>query len=134
MAQMEENEVVEQATQVVEQTTQVVEQTTHTVTVSIATEQREFDGTVVSGGIRVSLGDSRVQFLSHAPYEVVFANVASGDYDIWAVAIDINGVALSEPISGSVSIAADVQQPELTEIVVPKVVVNVPSSLTVTVS
>ncbi len=127
MAQMEENEVVEQATQ-------VVEQTTHTVTVSIATEQREFDGTVVSGGIRVSLGDSRVQFLSHAPYEVVFANVASGDYDIWAVAIDINGVALSEPISGSVSIAADVQQPELTEIVVPKVVVNVPSSLTVTVS
>jgi hypothetical protein len=121
MAKMEENEVV-------------VEQTTHTVTVSIATQQHEFDGSVVSGGIRVSLGDSRVQFLSHAPYEVVFTNVASGDYVVSAVAIDVNGVALSEPITGSVSIATDVQQPELTEVVVPKVIVDVPASLTVTVS
>jgi len=120
MAQMEENEVVAQ--------------TTHTVTVSIATEQHEFDSSVVSGGIRVSLGDSRVQFLSHAPYEVVFANVAAGDYVVSAVAIDVNGVALSEPITGSVSIAADVPQPELTEVVAPKVVVDVPASLTVTVS
>jgi len=121
MAQMEENEVV-------------VTQTTHTVTVSIATEQHEFDSSVVSGGIRVSLGDARVQFLSHAPYEVVFANVDAGDYVITAVAVDTNGVALSEPITGSVSIAADVPQPVITEVVAPKVVIDVPASLTVTVS
>lgn len=131
MAQMEENNIEQVVEQVVEQ---AVQQVKHTVTISIATEQREFDGSVVSGGIRVSLGDARVQFLSHAPYEVVFANVDAGDYVITAVAVDTNGVALSEPITGSVSIAADVPQPEITEVVVPKVVIDVPASLTVTVS
>jgi hypothetical protein len=131
MAQMEENKIEEVVEQAVEQ---VVQQVKHTVTISIATEQREFDGSVVSGGIRVSLGDARVQFLSHAPYEVVFANVDAGDYVITAVAVDASGAVISEPITGSVSIAADVPQPEITEVVVPKVVLDVPASLTVTVS
>ena len=107
---------------------------THTVTVSIVTEQHEFDSSVVSGGIRVSLGDARVQFLSHAPYEVVFANVEAGDYIVTAVAVDTNGIALGEAITGSVSIAADVPQPELTPVVEQKVIVDVPASLSVTVS
>jgi hypothetical protein len=115
----------------------------HTVTVSISTEQHEFDSSVVSGGIRVSLGDSRVtiitgdnrvQFLSHAPYEAIFANVEAGTYVVTAVAVDAQGIAISEPITGSVTIEPDVAQPEVTAVVVPNVVLDVPTSLIVTVS
>jgi len=106
----------------------------HTVTVSISTEQHEFDSSVVSGGIRVSLGDNRVQFLSHAPYEAIFANVEAGTYVVTAVAVDAQGIAISEPITGSVTIEPDVAQPEVTAVVVPNVVLDVPTSLIVTVS
>jgi hypothetical protein len=105
----------------------------HTVTVSIVTEQHEFESNVVSGGIRVSLGDSRVQYLAAAPYDVVFANVEAGDYVITAAAVDANGVVLGDPITGSVSIAADVAEPEVKEVVVPNVIIDVPTSLSVTV-
>jgi len=106
----------------------------HTVTVSISTEQHEFDSSVVSGGIRVSLGDNRVQFLSHAPYEAIFANVEAGTYVVTAAAVDAQGIAISEPITGSVTIEPDVAQPEVTAVVVPNVVLDVPTSLIVTVS
>jgi hypothetical protein len=106
----------------------------HTVTVSIVTEQREFESNVVSGGIRVSLGYSRVQYLSAAPYDVVFANVEAGDYVINVAAVDNNGLVLGEAITGSVSIAADVAEPEVKEVVLPNVIIDVPTSLSVTVS
>ena len=105
----------------------------HTVTVSIVTEQREFASNVVSGGIRVSLGDSRVQYLDVAPYDVIFANVEAGDYVITVAAYDNNGVVLGEAITGSVSIAADVAEPEIKEVVLPNAIIDVPTSLSVTV-
>ena len=105
----------------------------HTVTVSIVTEQHEFESNVVSGGIRVSLGENRVQFLSHAPYEAIFANIEAGTYVVTAVAVDAQGVAISEPITGSVTIEADVAEPEVKEVVVPNVIIDVPTSLSVTV-
>ena len=106
----------------------------HTVTISISTEQHEFDSSVVSGGIRVSLGENRVQFLSHAPYEAIFATIEAGTYVVTAVAVDAQGIAISEPITGSVTIEPDVAQPEVTAVVVPNVVLDVPTSLIVTVS
>jgi hypothetical protein len=106
----------------------------HTVTISISTEQHEFHSSVVSGGIKVSLGDARVQFLSHAPYDAIFANVDAGTYVVTAVAVDSAGNELSDPIKGSVTIEADVAEPAVTEVVVPNVIIDVPTSLVVTVS
>lgn len=112
----------------------------YTVTVSISTEEREFLNSIVSGGIKVMLGESLVQVLKEEPYEAIFENIEPGSYAIIAAAVDADGNPISDTIVGSVIIDSYVPPVESleegapAEAALPKIGISVPTFLTVKVS
>jgi len=85
----------------------------HTVTVTIATAQHSFAAGTTSTGIEVSLVSTAegatpvVQKLTGAPYIATFADIASGEYNIHAVALDAEGKELGDAITGTATVAPD---------------------------
>jgi hypothetical protein len=112
----------------------------YTVTVSISTEEREFFGSIVSGGIKVMLGESLVQVLKEEPYEAIFENVEPGSYPVAAVAVDVDDNPISDTIRGAVVIDSYVPPVESleegapAEASLPKITISVPKLLVVKVS
>ena len=96
-----------------------------TVVVNVETQSQPFPAGTVAAGIVISLSGGVVppQTVTVAPYSASFADVAPGTYTAAAQAIASDGSALGAPaVSAEFTIAA------------PDVNVDIPSTVTVTVS
>jgi hypothetical protein len=85
----------------------------HTVSVTITTAQHSFAAGTTSTGIKVTLVSTAAgatpvsQTLTSGPWVATFADVAAGEYNIEAVALDANGANLGDAISGTATVAPD---------------------------
>lgn len=96
-----------------------------TVVVNVETQSQPFPAATVPAGITISLSGGVVapQTVTTAPYSASFADVAPGTYTASAVATDSSGNALGSPaVSAEFTIAE------------PDVNIDIPSTVTVTVS
>jgi hypothetical protein len=79
-----------------------------TVVVTVVAQAQQFPAGTSTAGIKVSLAGFPEQTLTAAPYVAEFADVGPGEFAITAQAVDAEGNALGEAVTGSVTIAAPV--------------------------